>query len=103
MDDREEDQLFDFERLHQVWMKKEDDHAYPYAFWVWQSANGRRGGMVCFRGECRRSPEGEQDVRVIEWWMSRFLRETGGIDSLAVDTWEFGGDWHDQLYLPSSR
>lgn len=88
---------FDHERLTQLNINEVE----PYAFWTWDAGNGRRGGMVCFRGRCRRGTDGEQDLRVIDWWMSEYFRESR-IDALVVDTWEFGGDWHDQLtFLPS--
>jgi hypothetical protein len=83
---------FNHDRLHQIdinWVR-------PYGFWTWKADNGRRGGMVCFRGDCRTGPDGEQDLRVIDFWMNEYYRASGGIDGLVVDTWEFGY-WHDKL------
>jgi hypothetical protein len=87
---------FDHDRFRQIRVHE----VYPYGLWVWDASNGR-GGMVCFRGDCRRGSDGEQDLRVIDWWMSEHFRATGGIDGLVVDTWELGGEWHDRLtFLP---
>ncbi len=77
---------------------------YPYAFWVWQIPEvQRQGGMVAFRGDCRREAEGMRDVKAIHWHMSKFIRTVGGIDGLVVQTDELEGDWHQRLtYLPAS-
>lgn len=83
---------FDDDRLIQININEVE----PYAFWTWTTSNGRKGGMVCFRGQCRRDDAGLQDVRVVDWWMSEYYRECE-IDSLVVDTWEFSGGWHDTL------
>jgi hypothetical protein len=89
---------FDHDRFRQVRINE----VYPYAFWVWEVPNGRRGGMVCFRGHCRAGDEGHQDVRIVGWWMGEYFRAAGGVDGLVVDTWELGGDWHDDLtFLPA--
>jgi hypothetical protein len=89
---------FDHDRFRQVRINE----VYPYAFWLWDVPNGRRGGMVCFRGYCRPGDDGEQDVRVVGWWMGEYVRVVGGIDGLVVDTWELGVDWHDDLtFLPA--
>lgn len=97
---------FDHDRFQQAMNYNYDEveHAqvYLYAFWFWEVANGLKGGMVCFRGECRVNHEGKQDVLVIQDWMDRYFQEVDGIHGLVVDTWEFGGDWHDELaFLPS--
>jgi len=95
---------FDHDRFQPVMNYEEFEYAqvYPYAFWFWEVGNGLKGGMVCFRGECRANHNGKKDVLVIQDWMDRYFQEVDGIRGLVVDTWEFFGEWHDDLaFLPS--
>ena len=89
---------FDHDRLN------EDDSSevYPYGFWTWDVSNGRRGGMVCFRGECERDEAGKFHAYIINEWMTYFFKKSGRIDGLVIQMYEFFGDWHDDLvFVPT--
>lgn len=58
---------------------------------------------MCFRGNCRRGPEGKLDLQVIDWCMENYFSQFPKIQILVVDTWEFNGDWADGLnFVPPS-